>query len=162
MKCTLPSDHPPPPNTSPLPFTSTFFPSLPYFSLSILLYQGYCGELNLSFDQLRVIRSIKGNFVWPQAVFDAFHPELVVDVLHGVYSLQAPKSFNSLSVDVLYWWQTLHFSDFLTSDWPAWFCWCSRVNISHFTGGYFAPLSFSHCPCSTLVYQCHVCVSVCQ
>lgn len=157
---------PPPPSPKYLSLTLYLyflpFPSLPYFTLSILLYQGYCGELNLSFDQLRVIRSIKGNFVWPQAVFDAFHPELVVDVLHGVYSLQAPKSFNSLSVDVLYWWQTLHFSDFLTSDWPAWFCWCSRVNISHFTGGYFAPLSFSHCPCSTLVYQCHVCVSVCQ
>ena len=33
----------PPPNTSPLPLTSTYFLSLPYFTLSIRLYQGTAG-----------------------------------------------------------------------------------------------------------------------
>ena len=109
---------PPPPLLPqiPLPYplpVLTSFPSL------TLLFQSVCTRVLRGvepFDQLRVISSIKGDVVWPQAVFDAFYPGLFVDVRHCVYSLQVPKPFNSLSVDMLCWWQTFHLSDLLTSD----------------------------------------------
>lgn len=115
MKWTLPIPPPPFPQIL-LPYP---LPLLTSFRSLTLLYQSVCTRVLQGvepFDQLRVIRSIKGDVVWPQAVFDAFYPGLFVDVLHWVYSLQVPKPFNFLSVNMLYWWQTFHISDLLTSD----------------------------------------------
>jgi len=113
------SSSPPPPPPFPKYLSLTpylyllTFPSLLYFINPFV--SGVLRGVE-PFDQLRVIRSIKGDVVWPQAVFDAFYPGLFVDVRHWVYSLQVPKPFNSLSVNMLYWRQTFHLSDLLTSD----------------------------------------------
>ena len=113
MKCILPIPPPPPLPQIPLPYPLPLLTSL--LSLT-LLYQSVCTRGTV---ESWTFRSAESHKVY-QGGCCLTSGCLIRYVLNWVYSLQVPKPFNSLSVDMFYWWQTFNLSDLLTSDILAW------------------------------------------
>ena len=114
----------------PLPLTSTYFLSLPYFTLSICLYQGTAGGWtfrsaeshkvyqggSMLFDHELSLMHFIRDFSWMSYIgFTLFRcPN------HLIFCLSICCTGGKLSMSLIF---------SLLIYWPAWFCWWPCVNI---------------------------------
>lgn len=122
---------PPPPSPKFLSLTPYLY-LLPFSPLLYFINPLVPGVLrgDEPFDQLRVIRSIKGDVVWPQAVFDTFYPGLFVMSYIGFTLFRCPNHLilclwicctgGKLSISLIF---------SLPIYCPTWFYWSPCVNI---------------------------------